>query len=298
MQANLRTQSGLTLIELMIALVISLVLVGGISTVYISSKRNYQTRDQLSMMDESARVALTLLTQHLEHAGYATASKLPIGNYFYVKGAADPVTGICDNLQGDSLNAIKAGATTDNALTNADLVNRDTDNSYGDAISIRFLGDSALNRDVLNEALDQNCWAGAVPLENSLIYNTFYIDKDQDVKDSLGKYIPILYAAGSNGKISKRPLVNGIQNLQLMYGVDANEDGLIDKYVSATDMAVAEWSSVTSIKVGILVRSLEPILDKDTPQTYTVLDKSMTFTDRYTRSVYGTVIQLRNAVEG
>ena len=297
MQANLRTQSGLTLIELMIALVISLVLVGGISTVYISSKRNYQTREQLSMMDESARVALTLLTQHLEHAGYATASKLPIGNYFYVKGDADPVAGDCGTLQSMSLSAIKANATADSAIVGADTVNRDGDNSYGDAISIRFVGDSTLNRDVLNSALNSTCWAGAISLSSALIYNSFHVDTST-IKDSLGNYIPILYAAGSNGNSYKKPLVNGIQNIQFMYGVDANEDGLIDKYVNATDMAAAEWSSVTSIKVGILVRSLEPILDKDTPQTYTVLDKSMTFTDRYTRSVYNTVIQLRNAVEG
>ena len=68
-------QRGISLIELMIAMVVSLVLVAGISTVYMSSKRNYQARDQLSLMDESARIALNALTKHLEHAGYATPAK-------------------------------------------------------------------------------------------------------------------------------------------------------------------------------------------------------------------------------
>ncbi|MFN3785266.1 MAG: PilW family protein, partial [Thiothrix sp.] len=76
-----QTQRGLSLIELMIAMVVSLVLIAGVGTVYISSKRNYQARDQLSLMDESARIALTALSKHLEHAGYATPTKLPIGAY-------------------------------------------------------------------------------------------------------------------------------------------------------------------------------------------------------------------------
>lgn len=294
---QLRSQRGLTLIELMVAMVLSLVLVGGGSTVYISSKRNYQARDQLSMMDESARIALTMLTQHLEHAGYATADKLPIGNYFYVKGDSDPLAGSCDNLGAYSLSAIKASATADSAITGADTVNRDADNSYGDAISIRFIGDSLLNRDAINGVLKQPCWAGAISLQSALVYNAFHVDISTSVKDSLGNYIPILYAVGSNSNSYKKPLVNGIQNLQFMYGVDANQDGLVDRYVNASAMAATDWTAVTSIKVGILVRSLEPVLEQNTAQTYNVSDKTMSFNDRYSRSVYTTVIQLRNVVE-
>jgi len=90
-------QKGLSLIELMIALVVSLVLVAGISTVYMSSKRNYHARDQFSLMDETARVALNALTKHLEHAGYATPTKLPLGDYMYPLGGTTPPKAPCNS---------------------------------------------------------------------------------------------------------------------------------------------------------------------------------------------------------
>ena len=298
MKNTASNQKGITLVELMIAMVISLFLVGGIATVYMSSKRNYQTRDQFSIMDESARVALTTLTQSLEHAGYATPAKLLIGDYFYVAGSANPVAGSCGTLQSLSLAAIKKSATADAAFTSADSINRDGDNSYGDAISVRFIGDQFLNQDVLKSTLPAACQGGAVSVESALVYNGFHIDTSPSVKDSLGNPIPILYAAGSNKNQNKQPIVNGIQNMQLMYGIDTNADGAVDKYANASSVAAGEWQQVISIKVGLLVRSLEPVWEQATTQNFTVLDKAVSFNDRYKRSVYTTVIQLRNVVDG
>jgi prepilin-type N-terminal cleavage/methylation domain-containing protein len=283
-------QKGLSLIELMIALVISLVLVGGVSTVYISSKRNYQARDQLSLMDESARVALNALTKHLEHAGYATPAKLPLdagGGYFYVNGDPDPKEGSCGTLKSAALAAIKASPTQD-AL-----------NAYGDAISIRFIGDKTLFSDVLAGDLDSKCFAGTPNIESSLIYNAFHVANDGVTKDSLGVLTPILYGVGSNSNQSKKPIVNGIENIQFLYGVDADANGAVDQYMNATAVkAAGAWQQVVSIKVGLLVRSLEPIAPSNESRTYDVLGVSFTPNDRYQRAVYTAVIQLRNVVEG
>jgi prepilin-type N-terminal cleavage/methylation domain-containing protein len=283
-------QKGLSLIELMIALVISLVLVGGVSTVYISSKRNYQARDQLSLMDESARVALNALTKHLEHAGYATPAKLPLdagGGYFYVNGDPDPKEGSCGTLKSAALAAIKASPTQD-AL-----------NAYGDAISIRFIGDKTLFSDVLAGDLDSKCYAGTPNIESSLIYNAFHVATDGVTKDSLGVLTPILYGVGSNSNQSKKPIVNGIENIQFLYGVDADANGAVDQYMNATAVkAAGAWQQVVSIKVGLLVRSLEPIAPSNESRTYDVLGVSFTPNDRYQRAVYTAVIQLRNVVEG
>jgi len=286
-------QKGLSLIELMIALVVSLVLVAGISTVYMSSKRNYQARDQLSLMDESARVGLNALTKHLEHAGYATASKLPmdsVGGYFYVKGTADPKAGTCSTVGSNALSALKGSATQD-AL-----------NAYGDAISIRFIGDASLSSDALNSSLDEDCYAGTPNLDSSLIYNAFHVAIDDDpplTKDSFGNDIPILYGVGSNGNSYKQPIVNGIENIQFLYGVDTNTDGAVEQYMDATAVTAAGgWQQVVSIKASILVRSLEPVLPTAESKTYNVLGVSLTRNDRYQHAVYSAVIHLRNVVEG
>ncbi|WGZ93032.1 MAG: PilW family protein [Candidatus Thiothrix putei] len=280
-------QRGLSLIELMIAMLVSLVLVAGISTVYMSSKRNYQARDQLSLMDESARVALTTLTKHLEHAGYATANKLPmdsVGGYFYVSGATDPKVGCSTTLS----NAIKGSATQEGFST-----------VYGDSVSIRFIGDATLSSDVLSSNLNAACFGGTPNLESSLVYNAFHVATDGSTKDSLGVLIPILYGAGSNANQSKKPIVNGIENIQFLYGVDADANGAVDQYMDANDVTAAGgWQQVISIKAGILVRSLEPVLPTAESKTYNVLGVSLTRNDRYQRAVYSAVIHLRNVVDG
>ena len=283
-------QKGLSLVELMIAMLVSLVLVAGISTVYVSSKRNYNARDQLSLMDESARVALNMLIKHLEHAGYATPSKLPmntVDGYFYVNGSADPVAGSCGTVKSLALGALKASATQD------DL------NTYGDAVSVRFIGDSGLFTDVLNGDLPTGCWGGVPSLSDSLVYNAFHVATDGTTKDSLGNLVPILYGVGSNANQAKRPIVNGVENIQFLYGVDTNTDGAVDQYMSATAVTAANtWQQVISMKAGILIRSLEPVLPATASQSYNVLGVSLTRNDRYQRAVYSAVIHLRNVVDG
>ena len=63
-------QTGMTLIELMLALVISSVLMFGVATVYVSSKRGYNIQDNLARQQENSRFSLQLLTQDLRMAGY------------------------------------------------------------------------------------------------------------------------------------------------------------------------------------------------------------------------------------
>ncbi|MEZ5452854.1 MAG: PilW family protein [Thiothrix sp.] len=300
---NNKQQYGISLIELMIAMVVSLVLVAGVGTVYVSSKRNYATRDQFSMMDESARIALNTLRLHLEHAGYATPAKLPLGEDgnggFYVSGAPDPVAGACGTVGSNAKSALIASATNDRGHLSGSVF---TPDPYGDAISIRFIGDSQLSTDILGSDLNATCFRGSPQPRDSLIYNAFHVGIDGSApltQDSLGNDIPILYGVGSNGNQSKQPIVNGVENLQFMYGVNLDGQGdTADKYLNATDVSASNyWNQVVSIKAGILVKSLEPVLPKAESQSYQVLDVPISRNDRYQRKVYSVVFYLRNVTE-
>jgi prepilin-type N-terminal cleavage/methylation domain-containing protein len=284
-------QQGMTLIEMMIAMVISLVLIAGVGTVYLSSRKNNTARDQLSMMNENARVALETLRKHLEHAGYATPTKLPMGSYFYVSGDADPIPGSCGTLGANSLAAVIASSTSDLDINGAAVL--------GDRISVRFIGDENLSVDAVGNNLTAACYGGLVSVKDALVYNAFHVDTSATVKDSTGKLIPILYAIGSNNNLFKQPVVNGIENMQFIYGVDSNSDGTADSFLNATGVSAGNlWQRVVSIKVALLVRSLEPMLDVNTAQAYNLLGVNVTPNDRYQRRVYSMLIQLRNVVEG
>lgn len=64
-----RRQSGLSLIELMIALVLGLIVVGAASAVFLSNRRVYGTSETVNRMQESSRVAFELMSRDVREAG-------------------------------------------------------------------------------------------------------------------------------------------------------------------------------------------------------------------------------------
>lgn len=289
---RMQTQRGMSLIELMIAMVVSLVLMAGVGTVYVSSKRNYQARDQLSLMDESARVALDALSKHLEHAGYATPEKLPMGDYLIKPGDVSG-NSLASGACADGNSNIVASSSLRDTADNDD----DSTTDYGDTTGIAFIADDELFRDCANAGNDtasrdwSGCRAGtAASVTGALAYNSFFVDTDNSG-------VANLYC-GTSRMGGKSAVVPGIENIQFMYGVDTNLDGSVDKYVNATSVGAGEWQRIISIKVGLLVRSLEPVLPTAEAKSYQVLDVALTRNDRFQRSVYTAVVHLRNVVDG
>ncbi|MHB1936878.1 MAG: PilW family protein [Acidobacteriaceae bacterium] len=63
-------EAGLTLIELMIAITLSLIIVGAVISLYITSQHLYRVQDNLSRLQESARYAMNTMARDLRMAGY------------------------------------------------------------------------------------------------------------------------------------------------------------------------------------------------------------------------------------
>jgi len=61
---------GFSLVELMVALVITLILLAGIGQIFMSSKKSYVIQDTLGRMQENGRYAMDVLTADLRRAGY------------------------------------------------------------------------------------------------------------------------------------------------------------------------------------------------------------------------------------
>lgn len=66
----LHTQRGLSLIELMISIALGLVLIVGLSNVYLNSSRTAKELQKAGQQIENGRYALELLTNELRHAGF------------------------------------------------------------------------------------------------------------------------------------------------------------------------------------------------------------------------------------
>src|ERR1700676_3060529 len=63
-------QQGYTLVELMIALLIGLFLLGGLMTIVQNNRRSFNSQTQLAQLQDSERLAMTIMTDVIQAAGY------------------------------------------------------------------------------------------------------------------------------------------------------------------------------------------------------------------------------------
>ena len=62
--------------------------------------------------------------------------------------------------------------------------------------------------------------------------------------------------AGQTCADNGEELVEGIQNLQVRYGIDTNKDGFANRYVTATEVGPTDWANVKTLRVELVARSL------------------------------------------
>ncbi len=74
-RAGIRTQVGFSMVELMVALVIGVILTGGVISVYISTKSSYNVSNGLGQVEQAGRSALDFIQPAAVMAGYMGCSR-------------------------------------------------------------------------------------------------------------------------------------------------------------------------------------------------------------------------------
>ena len=104
------------------------------------------------------------------------------------------------------------------------------------------------------------------------------------------------YSAGANG-IETLELVEGVENMQILYGEDLDGDRLADIY--RTSNTVVDWNNVVAARVGLLLRTVESGRQENDTAIYNLLGTNVTppaADARRHRRVFITTIALRNRV--
>ncbi len=265
-------QAGFTLIEMMIAMVLGILLSVGTATVYFSSQRASLAQSQYLALEDNGRVALEILTQIIEHTGYVSTNASPLAGE--------------DRFITSNIVAASCGGQS-NVLDISLFKDEKTENSnVGDSIGVVYIGDSNINRDCSGAQLPAACQVGGVgTVEASKIYNHFSVGTNTD-------NIPVLNCAGSRSAALVE-IAEGVENLQVLYGVDNDADNQVDQYVNADN--VSAWGRVISVQLAILVRSLSRVKKQKESKTFTLLDNTvLSVDDKYQRAVFSTIVRLRN----
>lgn len=99
-------------------------------------------------------------------------------------------------------------------------------------------------------------------------------------------------ACGSMETVS---IAEGVENLQLEYGIDTTNDGTPDSYSTAP--AAADWKNALSVKIFLLARNTETTADYTDTKTYSLASDGTTlavFNDHYKRHVYAATARAVN----
>ena len=157
--------------------------------------------------------------------------------------------------------------------------------SLGDEVAINFIGSA-------------DCLSNPVATTTTAVQNRLHIDQ------ATGANVPSLYCDGSLDTANSQPIVEGIDHMQIQYGIDSDNDHVANRYINITtlnsDSAITPdiWLSIVSIRVALLMNTVYPVKTENEARSYQLLDGPLlSFNDRLGRSVITTTIPLRNRVD-
>jgi type IV pilus assembly protein PilW len=210
-------QRGFTLLEIMIAMAIGLFLTGALLTIVQTNKAVFSNQNQLEQMQDSQRMALTLMADVIQQSGYFP----------------DPTTNtLSGTLVASGLFANSQGMTgVYNAAT------------PGDTISVRYM--TAPQDGILNCSGLSNL--NAVGGANILYVNQFAVVAGVPT----GQLVCTVTIAGNSTAYT---LVNGVTNLSVLYGVKTNlaaAGNNVDTYLNASQMSASNWQNVISVLIKL-----------------------------------------------
>lgn len=350
----MRSQKGISLVELMISVTIGLILMTGVVQLFLSSRTTFSTQQALARVQESGRLAMEFLAQDIRMAGYMgcmsrnmsftntlndaedlkydfetgiealdNVATIPTGypadivagtDVLVVRGATGNGVDVTQNNNGSQLFAENTGVTAScgegldsySGLCEHDiLVVSDCTKarvfqvlnltSTGGSTEINVVHSSGGGNDMEPGNADSSWGGQSNPDEN------FGTDSEIIKMNTTVYYIrnnatsgqPSLWQRVNSGDAQE--LLEGVEDMQLLYGRDTSGNGIPDSYQTATVINAANaWEDVASVRVQLLVQSTEDnLLSEEQPYTFNGTTNS-TPGDRRLRQVFINTIAIRS----
>ncbi len=260
-------QAGLTLIEMMIAMMIGVFLLMGTLTVFTQSRANFRVADSIARLQENARFALDTIEPDLRLARYWGRNASPGA----IPGPTDATFPVGVVVTCDTIDRTVAPATYTTWSLNILAEIRAVDETSGythaqlgipcdaasgpagaqvdsDALVVRHAAGQPLpvpipatntrikvHTDHISGEMFNGVVApaGYAPLAQShdVAVNVYYVDQSSDLDPNTPS---LRIKTLINGGIHQdQELIPGVENLQVQFGVDTDDpnDGIVDRYV-------------------------------------------------------------------
>jgi len=120
--------------------------------------------------------------------------------------------------------------------------------------------------------------------------------------------VPVLMQGRLEGTaMNFSPIIDGIERIRFMYGIDVDQDFEVDTYLSADDMTDTLWNNaggnkIIAVKIFVLARSVTEDMKYNNTNSYYLggdgVDAKYTVNDNYRRLLFSSTVLLYNNVIG
>lgn len=309
-------QRGFSLPELMVAVAIGLALLAALAGMFVNNTKAQAEMEKTNRQVENGRYAVTLVGTDVRHAGFygefdpriltlppampnpctikldELKEALPLHIQGIDNAAANALDCIKDLKAGTDVIVVRRTGSCTLGAAGCDTV--DTGRPYFQASlcnnaselnSVSATDHYAMDLTAANLTRHQhNCTdiAGSGTLAVLRRYKVliYYVATGDDAGDGIPTLKRAELTADSN-TISYTTVsqVNGIENMQLEYGIDTNDDGVPNLFTAnpktyggcaADDCAMANWRNVMAVKVNFLARNLDQTKGYKDARSYTL----------------------------
>jgi len=282
---------GFTVVELMIAMTVGLMVLGTVAVVFAATSRNRTTLERSARLIENAQYTLDLLRSEVTQAGYYDTLTTSIVTWRVPDPCATALGDLGWSVPGtlppSAPASIVDAPVPISGLRGADatpacIPDRKPDTAM---LVVRYVGPAATARASASGAPYlqlSKCASDVANVQNLGViaskpadFTLHNIDcaSFADVKRYVSRIyyvascnrcgidtIPTLKRAEFDGDaIVVTPVAEGIENLQIEYGIDANNDGTPDRYLESVDPALGpaygQWANVMAVRLYLLARS-------------------------------------------
>lgn len=341
-------QYGVTFIELLVALTLGVLLLGGIIHVYLGTKTTYQVTEGLSRLQENTRFSIDMMARDIRMAGYIPCSQpqssdnvlnTSTGDWWrpvfesgiegFEAGVSTFPSAIDDAAEGnDAILIRRAGrevaavnfldTTSNQFIMQTDLGNPWVNNEGGLFVACDPTHAALFQAGSVSAGSTTKVSISPASGSNSPGNSTVNLGRAFGNDAQLATYSPVIYyiseSVSGDGnslyreytyvesdttiKTKREEMLQGVENMQILYGLDESGDGIANRYVQANIVSNANaWSDVVTVRVGLLFASEDGVRDLDDidENTYLVANTMVDpDNDRRKRYVSSMTVNIRN----
>jgi len=267
---------GYSLVELLVAMAITLVVMAGVYKVYVTQQDTYLIQEQVAEMQQNARIAKYVLMKDIRMAGYNPTRKVNDGIF---------LTSFVPRLPGDDLDDGDPNRTSTNsnsiAFTLDDNGNGVLDANLDEQIAYRIAGEDLQRFDVANDA-----WLTVVENIEALAFAYAFEDD--------GNIIWVIDADDSDAD-QQLNVKDGNGDGAIDASDDTNGDGVIDGNDAGTLLPTpVDLDKIVAVKIWLLAKTGKSDRRYSRSETYVVGNRIMPRNDQNRRNLVTTTVRCRN----